>query len=182
MRTRVIHTMWCRFNLLVLLIAIAVFCNAFTPFKNRGNGAGTYSGGVMMNTALPTQSPASGLGSHTHVHGHQQHQHQHQHSSSPRPPAYIFGDKYHLYQTPNYHHPHHFHYSSLHVQTNKRQIRNPFDVIYEWRQLDFEYPTFLDRQRAILSGEFIPTNNLVMVICSPPSITLLLNFSHCHSH
>lgn len=149
--------MWCGFHLLALVIAIVVCCNAFTPFKNRGNGAGTYSGGVMMNTALPTQSPSSGLGSHTHSHGHG---HQHQHGSSSRPPAYIFGDKYHLYQTPNYHHPHHFHYSSLHVQTNKRQIRNPFDVIYEWRQLDFEYPTFLDRQRAILSGEFIPTNNL----------------------
>lgn len=33
-------------------------------------------------------------------------------------------------------------------------------MIYEWRQLDFEYPTFTQRQQAILSGDFIPTNNL----------------------
>lgn len=134
-------------------------CGASTPFKNRG--AGTAAGGVMINTAnaLPNV-PNYG---HSQSHGGSGHGHGHGHSYAQQSvrPAYIFGDKYHLYHTSNFNHPNRYHHHhSVHVQSNKRQNRNPFEVVYEWRQLDFEYPTFLDRQRAILSGEFVPSNNL----------------------
>lgn len=125
------------------------FCTAITPFKNRGTG--NTPNNVMMNTA----NTLSNVQNYGHGHGHGMGLSQH----NVRP-AFIFGDKYHLYQTPNYNHPHHFHHHSIHHQSNKRPNRNPFEIVYEWRQLDFEYPTFLDRQRAILSGEFIPNNNL----------------------
>lgn len=29
---------------------------------------------------------------------------------------------------------------------------NPFEVIYQWRYLDFEYPTYEARQRALMNG------------------------------
>ncbi|XP_017056801.1 protein yellow [Drosophila ficusphila] len=38
------------------------------------------------------------------------------------------------------------------------------EIINEWKYMDFEYPTFVERQRAILNGEFIPRNNLPLGI------------------
>lgn len=49
-------------------------------------------------------------------------------------------------------------------QAQKRQFRNPFSVIYEWRQLEYDYATFLERQRAILNGDFVPINNVPLGI------------------
>lgn len=135
--------------------ALCLVCDAVTPFKNRGGGGG--NSGVMMNTANSPNLLSPFLGSHGHP---------------IRPQTYVygdgFGDKYPSYQTqsPTYSVPsHNFlnkfhnHFSVHQPQTNKpRQFRNPFDIVYEWRQLDFEYPTFLDRQRAILNGDFIPIN------------------------
>ncbi|XP_068153096.1 dopaminechrome tautomerase [Drosophila tropicalis] len=39
-----------------------------------------------------------------------------------------------------------------------------FTVVNEWKYLDFEYPTFVRRQRAISNGEFVPKNNLPLGI------------------
>lgn len=82
---------------------------------------------------------------------------------------------------PNFHQLHHNHHQKLFTpqfpttatavtfpvhqpvvvqQALNRQFRNPFDVIYEWRQLDYDYASFLDRQRAILNGDFVPINNV----------------------
>lgn len=36
------------------------------------------------------------------------------------------------------------------------------DIIYEWTQLDFQFPTPEARQQAIDSGSFIPENNMPM--------------------
>ncbi|EDV90945.1 protein yellow [Drosophila grimshawi] len=41
---------------------------------------------------------------------------------------------------------------------------NTFEIVNEWKYLDFEYPTFVERQLAILNGEFIPKNNLPLGI------------------
>lgn len=153
---------------LAIFLGVCAIGGTVSPFKNRPTG-GSVNSGVMLNTAnLPN------LINQVHNHGHG-------HGHSVRPPAHVIfgggggsgsgGDKYHQYQTPahGWHHPHHYHYHHTNPQhhhytstthTHKRQFRNPFDVIYEWRQLDFEYPSFLDRQRAILNGDFIPTNNL----------------------
>lgn len=38
--------------------------------------------------------------------------------------------------------------------------RNPFDIVYQWRLLDFQYPSVEERQNAITLGEYIPQNNL----------------------
>ncbi|XP_017155592.1 protein yellow isoform X1 [Drosophila miranda] len=37
-------------------------------------------------------------------------------------------------------------------------------IVNEWKYLDFEYPTFVERQRAIMNGDFIPKNNLPLGI------------------
>lgn len=112
-----------------------VQCDSVTPFKNRGSGN---FGGLMVNTANPPNLS----------------------SNIQRPPNYIFSDKpHHHYTSSPFGHGHHLHHQ-IHFPPHKRQLRNPFDVIYEWRQLDFEYPSFLDRQRAILTGDFVPANNL----------------------
>lgn len=135
--------------LAIVLWAMCFVCYAVSPFKNRGG----MSSGVMMNTANPPPNLFTPILS-SHGHG------------GIRPQNFIFGDKYGDNQTPvpsyappqNFHKKFHNHFGQ---QPNKpRQFRNPFDVIFEWRQLDFEYPTFLDRQRAILNGEFIPTNSV----------------------
>ncbi|XP_055857826.1 protein yellow [Episyrphus balteatus] len=41
---------------------------------------------------------------------------------------------------------------------------NPFQVVNEWKYLDFEYPTFARRRSAIAKNEFIPENNLPLGI------------------
>lgn len=138
--------------LVIVLYAVCFVCNAVSPFKNRGSGMGT---GVMMNTANPPPNLFTPILS-SHGHG------------GIRPQNYIFGDKFPQYQTPvpSYAPPNNFHNKFSHFgphqhQNHKpRQFRNPFDIVFEWRQLDFEYPTFLDRQRAILNGDFIPINNV----------------------
>lgn len=38
--------------------------------------------------------------------------------------------------------------------------RNPFEIIYQWKILDFQYPSSAHRSRAIASGDFVPENNL----------------------
>ncbi|KAH8298694.1 hypothetical protein KR018_006897, partial [Drosophila ironensis] len=38
------------------------------------------------------------------------------------------------------------------------------ETINEWKYLDFDYPTFVDRQRAIRNGDFVPKNNLPLGI------------------
>lgn len=45
-----------------------------------------------------------------------------------------------------------------HFLTSKK--RNPFEIIYQWTILDFQYPSSAHRARAIASGDFIPENNL----------------------
>ncbi|XP_011194670.1 protein yellow [Zeugodacus cucurbitae] len=40
----------------------------------------------------------------------------------------------------------------------------PFQVVNEWKYLDFEYPTYAQRQRAIAKREFVPENNLPLGI------------------
>lgn len=149
---------------MLALSAVCLVCNATSPFKNRGNGMGS-NGGVMMNAANPP--PNSLFTPIISSHGHGGH---------IRPHKFIFtaadkySDKYQTqYQTPvpsyappnNFHNKFSNHFAPSSLQNHKpRQFRNPFDVIFEWRQLDFEYPTFLDRQRAILNGDFIPVNNV----------------------
>lgn len=44
--------------------------------------------------------------------------------------------------------------------------RNPFEVIYQWQILDFQYPSNAHRSRAISSGEFVPENNLPLGVDS----------------
>lgn len=148
-------------TLLIVVAGLCLICDAVSPFKNRGSGGS--GGGVMMNTANPATLLNPFLGSHGHT---------------VRPQTYVFGDKYPQFQTPapsyvpshsfhnKYHHSHYpqHQHGHGHGQAHKRQFRNPFDIIYEWRQLDFDYPTFLDRQRAILNGEFIPINNVPLGI------------------
>lgn len=128
--------------------------DAGSPFKNRNDRGSGISGGVMMNTASPAALLNPFLGSHGHT---------------IRPQTYAFGDKFPQYQTatvaaptfvPSHNfHQHqnkfHGHYPPHPQQAHKRQFRNPFDVIFEWRQLDFDYPTFLDRQVTI--SIFLPS-------------------------
>lgn len=38
--------------------------------------------------------------------------------------------------------------------------RNPFEIVYQWQILDFQYPSSAQRSRAIASGDFVPENNL----------------------
>lgn len=44
--------------------------------------------------------------------------------------------------------------------TTLNKNRNPFEIIYQWQILDFQYPTSAHRARAIASGDFVPENNL----------------------
>lgn len=37
---------------------------------------------------------------------------------------------------------------------------NPFEIVYQWKILDFQYDSLDERQRAISSGAFVPENNL----------------------
>ncbi|XP_030566601.1 protein yellow isoform X1 [Drosophila novamexicana] len=39
-----------------------------------------------------------------------------------------------------------------------------FEIVHEWKYLDFEYPTFVERQLAIKNGDFVPRNNLPLGI------------------
>ncbi|XP_017126069.1 protein yellow isoform X2 [Drosophila elegans] len=38
------------------------------------------------------------------------------------------------------------------------------EIVNEWKYLDFEYSTFVERQQAILNGDFVPKNNLPLGI------------------
>lgn len=38
--------------------------------------------------------------------------------------------------------------------------QNPFDIVYQWKILDFLYPSLEDRQQALIEGTFVPQNNL----------------------
>ncbi|ALC48066.1 yellow-h [Drosophila busckii] len=49
-------------------------------------------------------------------------------------------------------------------QASSRTDTQTFHVVNEWKYLDFEYPTFVSRQQAILKGDFIPRNNLPLGI------------------
>jgi hypothetical protein len=40
------------------------------------------------------------------------------------------------------------------------QAQNPLSSVVEWKQLDFQFPSEIERQRAIKAGEFIPENNM----------------------
>lgn len=165
----------------------AVQCDAGSPFKNR-SGGGSVAGGVMMNTANPaTLNPF--LGSHGQTIRPQQQFHHHQQQPLTYGFSEKYPQQYQSVSTvaanfltaPNYHQLHHNHHQKLFSpqypvtatavtfplhqpvvvqQAQKRQFRNPFDVIYEWRQLDYDYASFLDRQRAILNGDFVPINNV----------------------
>ncbi|KAH8361026.1 hypothetical protein KR093_006785, partial [Drosophila rubida] len=44
------------------------------------------------------------------------------------------------------------------------QEAKSFEVVNEWKYMDFEYPTFVERQLAIMNGDFIPKNNLPLGI------------------
>ncbi|KAH8245667.1 hypothetical protein KR032_002718 [Drosophila birchii] len=47
-------------------------------------------------------------------------------------------------------------------ETFKRESQ--FKIINEWKYLDFEYSTYVERQQAILNGDFVPKNNLPLGI------------------
>ncbi|KAH8300582.1 hypothetical protein KR044_010060, partial [Drosophila immigrans] len=48
-------------------------------------------------------------------------------------------------------------------QTVKQEAKT-FQIVNEWKYIDFEYPTFVERQQAIMNGDFIPKNNLPLGI------------------
>ncbi|XP_030373088.1 protein yellow [Scaptodrosophila lebanonensis] len=50
------------------------------------------------------------------------------------------------------------------IQKNDKSDGSMFSVVNEWKYLDFEYPTYVERQRAIKRGEFVPQNNLPLGI------------------
>lgn len=120
-------------QIILLLICYCSLSMCTTPFKKRGNYNPITVNG---NTEALYSSPLQQL-----ITDHQHHQHQTPQSSHP---------SYH-----QHHQPH-----TLHHHHNRQRRNNPFNIVYEWRQLDFEYPTFSQRQQAILSGDFIPSNNL----------------------
>ncbi|XP_064537625.1 protein yellow [Drosophila montana] len=49
-------------------------------------------------------------------------------------------------------------------QSTFKRISPSFQIVNEWKYLDFEYPTFVERQLAIKNGEFVPKNNLPLGI------------------
>lgn len=50
--------------------------------------------------------------------------------------------------------------------TSLNKNRNPFEIIYQWKILDFQYPSSAHRARAIASGDFVPENNLPLGVDS----------------
>lgn len=125
---------------LIMLMGYYMPCDSMSPFKWRGNGV---NNGVMINTANPPIVITQNVGS-SHAHGAGQ--------FIPQPPASdIFNDiqkpfnynpNYHLSQETQYllTGPHYTQIHDSHLSP-RRQHRNPFEIVYEWRQLDFEYPT-----------------------------------------
>lgn len=124
-----------KINILLLLICYCSLSMCTTPFKKRGS----YSSITVSGNPETIYNPFQQL--ITDNQHHQHHQIQTPQSSHP---------SYHIHQPSHIHHNHY----------NRQRRGNPFNVVYEWRQLDFEYPTFSQRQQAILSGDFIPTNNV----------------------
>lgn len=51
-------------------------------------------------------------------------------------------------------------------QFDTTKNRNPFEIIYQWQILDFQYPSNAQRERAIISGDFVPENNLPLGVDS----------------
>ncbi|XP_034118555.1 protein yellow-like [Drosophila albomicans] len=47
---------------------------------------------------------------------------------------------------------------------NIKQEAKTFQIVNEWKYIDFEYPTFVERQLAIMNGDFNPKNNLPLGI------------------
>lgn len=171
------------FVLLSLYCALsAVQCDAGSPFKNRADRS---SGPLMTNTANPATLLNPYLGSHGHVRSPQQQQpsqYGYNDNYAEQYPAQIATVSSNYLPTPN---PYQNQQEKLFNPeyapapeapqpaaqpaavpqvTQRQSFRNPFDVVYEWRQLEFAYGSFLERQRAILSGEFIPTNNVPLGI------------------
>ncbi|XP_055372763.1 protein yellow-like isoform X2 [Condylostylus longicornis] len=50
------------------------------------------------------------------------------------------------------------------VLLNVNKIDNPFEIIYQWKYLDFEFNTYQRRKLAISRSEYIPENNLPLGI------------------
>ncbi|SPP89057.1 protein yellow [Drosophila guanche] len=50
------------------------------------------------------------------------------------------------------------------IQPSFQERESQLKIINEWKYLDFEYPTFVERQQAIMNGDFIPKNNLPLGI------------------
>ncbi|KAH8351786.1 hypothetical protein KR084_004413 [Drosophila pseudotakahashii] len=44
------------------------------------------------------------------------------------------------------------------------QSESKLEIVNEWKYLDFEYSTFVQRQQSILNGDFVPKNNLPLGI------------------
>lgn len=168
--------------LIIVSFYYALRADATSPFKNLGDRSG---GGVMMNTANPATLLNPFLGSHGHsIRPHQQSTYGFNDNYSPQQYQSVPTIATNFLPIPNYHqlyynqnqkffspqYPSAVTSASVATvaaavhQAHKRQFRNPFDVIYEWRQLDYDYTTFLDRQRAILNGDFIPINNVPLGI------------------
>lgn len=40
----------------------------------------------------------------------------------------------------------------------------PFQVIFEWKTIDFQWPSDEDRQYAVMRGEYIPANNFITTV------------------
>lgn len=115
--------------ILIMLMGCYIPCNSISPFKWRGGGGGGQNNGVMINTANSPAEPTPTAGS-SHGHGH------------GGPVTFIPID-----QSPELQRPLKYNLNNHHTrihdsgETQRRQYRNPFDIVYEWRQLDYEYPT-----------------------------------------
>lgn len=93
---------------------------------------------------------------------------------SPLPQPFIINEPQYQLPPSNYvpHQPPIKYYPNHQIQSsnnnrqhhNRQRRNNPFDVVYEWRQLDFQYPSLTQRQQAIISGDFVPANNLPLGI------------------
>lgn len=132
-------------SILFMLIGWYTVCESVSPFRWRSNGV---NNGVMLNTAnVPvTFTPAITPIITPNGHGHGATQADIVYGSQ-------FADAPKLNYNHNYHNVHQTqqlltapyaqHYAQNHGvgHTYRRRSRNPFEVIYEWRQLDFEYST-----------------------------------------
>lgn len=136
-------------SILILLVGWYTLCDSISPFRWRSNGQ---SSGVMLNTANVATTFTPIVAPNGHGHGVQVTQ-----AEQAAQADIIYGNQFADAPKLNYNHNYHNVQQTKHLltgqyahqytrnygsgQTHKRQFRNPFSVVYEWRQLDFDYPT-----------------------------------------